>query len=97
MAITIRNKETEAMISQLGERWGTGPSAVVRRLVEQELARGGKVATAEFERRMKMWDEVMAIVPELTEAEKRDMQYELDHMYDYLDEEPDQKGSQAAE
>lgn len=91
MAMTVRNKETEAMIRSLGERWRLGPSAVVRRLAQEELARAGTVSPAEFERRMNRWDELMAMVPEFTETEKQAMQYELDHMYDYLAEEtPDQ-------
>lgn len=97
MAMTIRNKATEAAIRQLGEKWGLGPSAVVRRLAEQELARNGQVEPAEFQRRMEMWDELMEMVPEFTEAEKQEMQYELDHMYDYLDEEAGGPGKQAAE
>lgn len=97
MALTIRNSHTESMIRRLGERWRLGPSAVVRRLAEQELAREGVVSPAEYERRMKGWDELMAIVPEFTEAEKQEMQYELDHIYDYLDEEADPKRNEAAE
>ena len=99
MAITIRNKETEAMIGRLGLRWGLGPSAVVKRLAEEELARAGTVPPEEFERRMKLWDELMPMVPEFTEEEKREMQYEMDHMYDYLDEEAERgdKNDQAAE
>lgn len=102
MAITIRNKETEAMIRKLGERWRLGPSAVVRRLAEKSLgeAKPGTVSAEEFERRMRAWDDLMAMVPEFTEEEKQAMQYEMDHMYDYLDEDPvnetDSK-SQAAE
>ena len=97
MAITIRNKDTEAQIRLLGERWGMGPSAVVRRLAEEELRRDGQVDQAEFDRRMKGWDELMRMVPEFTEAEKREMQDELDQIYDYLDEEMDRLAGQAAE
>jgi hypothetical protein len=86
MAITIRNRQTENMIRRLGDLWGLGPSGVVQRLAEDELAREATVSPAEFERRMKLWDELMAMVPEFTEAEKQEMQHELDHMYDYLDE-----------
>ncbi len=89
MAITIRNKSTEALVRRLGKRWGIGPSAVIRRLAENAVAQSetGTVSPDEFKRRMKAWDELMAMVPEFTEEEKRQMQYEMDHMYDYLDEE----------
>jgi hypothetical protein len=99
MAITIRNKETEAMLRRLGLKWGAGPSGVVKRLAEEELARAGTVTPEELERRMKLWDELMAMVPEFTEQEKREMQYEMDHMYDYLDEEGEagDKDNRAAE
>jgi len=40
MAITIRNKETEALIRKIGRRTGEGPSAVITRLVTNEA--GGK-------------------------------------------------------
>jgi hypothetical protein len=97
MAITIRNKETEAMIRRIGRRWDMGPSEVVARLATEELARAGSVSPAEFERRMKAWDELMAMVPKLTDEQKRDMQYEMDHMFDYLDQEPTDESKQAAE
>jgi hypothetical protein len=97
MAITIRNKETEAMIRKLGKRRNEGPSAVVSRLAKEALAREGTVSQEEYERRMKGWDELMAMVPEFTEAEKQEMQGELDHMYDYLDEEAGEARDQAAE
>lgn len=88
MAVTIRNKQTEAMLRQLGLKWRAGPSGVVRRLAEQELARAGTVTPEEFKRRMKIWDELEREFPPPTEEEKRQMQYEMDHMYDYLDREP---------
>jgi len=97
MAITIRNKEIEANIRRLGKAWGIGPSAVVRRLAEAQVAREGTLAPSDYRRRMEAWDELMAMVPEFTEEEKREMQHELDHMYDYLEEEAGSNDSQAAE
>ena len=41
MAITIRNRETEDMIRELGRRNREGPSAVVRRLAERALLQEG--------------------------------------------------------
>lgn len=43
MAITIRNRETEEMIRELGRRFSEGPSAVVRRLAEQAVRKEGLV------------------------------------------------------
>jgi hypothetical protein len=93
MAITIRNKGTEAMIRRLAEQWGSGPSGVIKRLVEHELQRTGAVPEAEFQRRMNIWDELDREFPPPTEEEKSEMQYELDHMYDYLEEENDRSES----
>jgi hypothetical protein len=84
------------MIRRIGRRRNEGPSATIRRLAEKEIQQTGAVSQQEYERRMKLWDELMAMVPEFSEDEKQQMQYEMDHMYDYLDEDAD-KDSQAAE
>ena len=49
MAITIRNKETEAMIRRIGVLRGEGPSATIRRLAEQECRDAPKVAPPEVQ------------------------------------------------
>ena len=49
MAITIRNKETEAMIRRLGAARGEGPSATIRRLAKEALARAPAVAPPEVQ------------------------------------------------
>jgi hypothetical protein len=87
MAITIRNKETEANIRAIGKRRGEGPSAVVARLAKQELEREGQVTQSEYERRMAAWDELTALAPprdpNLTWA---DIEREMDSLFDYLEE-----------
>ena len=49
MAITIRNKETEAMIRRLGARSGEGPSATVHRLAKNALGEAPKQAPPEVQ------------------------------------------------
>ena len=51
MAITIRNKETEAMIRRLGLMHNEGPSATVRRLAEQALRDPPREAPPEVQAR----------------------------------------------
>jgi hypothetical protein len=97
IALTIRNKSTEAMLRRLGQRWNVGPSGVIRRLAEEELARLEAPTPDEIAKRLAGWDELMAMVPEFTEADKQRMQRELDHMYDYLDGEAAPGDSKAAE
>ena len=88
MAITIRNKETEAMIRRLGKRRNEGPSAVVSRLAREALAREGQVSHDDYERRMKAWDEVMALAPPRDpNITWDDLDREMQGLFDYLDEE----------
>lgn len=92
MAITIRNKDTEAIIRRLGKRWNEGPSGVVSRLARQEEQRANDVDQAEQERRMKAWDELMALAPPRDPSVTwRDIEKEMDSLFDYLEEDGDQK------
>ena len=88
VAITIRNKETEAIIRRLGKRRNEGPSAVVARLAKEAVAREGQVSEEEYQRRMKAWDEVMALAPprdpNLTWDE---VEREMQSLFDYVDDE----------
>ena len=91
MAITIRNKETEAMIRKIGKRRGEGPSAVIRYLAEKEVCPETQpVSREEIERRIRIFRELEREFPPPSEEEKEQIQYELDHMYDYLYQ--DEKG-----
>ncbi|WP_156953273.1 hypothetical protein [Afifella pfennigii] len=96
MAITIRNKETEAMIRRLGRRWGLGPSGVVRRLAEDELGGSAGVSEGEFQRRMAAWDEIMKLAPPRDpDLTWEDVEREMDSLFDYLkeDEQSERKAS----
>ena len=87
MAITIRNKETEAMIRRLGQRRNEGPSAVVSRLAKEAIAKEGQVSQFEYERRMKAFDELARLYPP---PEPRvpwsEVEAEMQALFDYLDE-----------
>jgi hypothetical protein len=89
MAITIRNKETEELIRRIGRRTGEGPSAVIRRLAENENARGGSVPPEEVARRMRVFEELREKYPppeeKMTWAE---VEREMDAIFDYLEEDP---------
>lgn len=64
MAITIRNKETEELIRRIGRRTGEGPSAVVRRLAENENAkRPETVPEEESQRRLAVLDQLSIKYP----------------------------------
>lgn len=82
MAITIRNKTTEAMIREIGRRRGEGPSAVVRYLAESKLdeLEGGDPERAS--RRKEAVREIMADRPKLTEQQKREIGRKMDELYD---------------
>jgi len=65
VAITIRNKETEDLIRNIGRRTGEGPSAVIRRLAENEnrMQATGQVSEAEVARRLAVFDELREKYP----------------------------------
>jgi len=87
MAITIRNKETEAIIRRVGKSRNEGPSAVVSRWAREALKQEGQVSQQEYEGRMAAWDELMELAPprdpSLTWAE---IEAEMQGLFDYLDE-----------
>lgn len=88
MAMTIRNKETEAMIRRIGKPRGEGPSAVVRRLAEEELRREGEVSQPEYERRMRAFEELARrFPPPEPKVPWSDIEVEMQSLFDYLDEE----------
>lgn len=65
MAITIRNKTTEELIRKIGRRTGEGPSAVVRRLAENENREQSieVVSEEEIQRRLAVFDELAKRFP----------------------------------
>ena len=87
MAITIRNKETEAMIRKLGKRCGEGPSAVIRRLAQEALEHEAREAEGGLARRLAAWNTLMAFAPprdpNVTWVE---IEGEMDALFDDLEE-----------
>jgi hypothetical protein len=91
MAITIRNKETEDMVRRIGKRWGAGPSAVVKRLAEKELAQNGRVSPPEYAKRMKVFEDLARdFPPQDPKPAWEELEAEMQAMFDYLDDEPGQ-------
>jgi hypothetical protein len=82
MAITIRNKTTEAMIREIGRRRGEGPSAVVRYLAESKLRELQVDSPDRAARRKEAVRVIMASRPKLTEEQKRDIGRKSDELYD---------------
>jgi len=92
MAITIRNKDTEAIIRRLGERWNEGPSGVVKRLAKQADQQVQEADRLKQERRMKAWEEVMALAPPRDpHVTWEDIEREMDGLFDYLEGDSEQK------
>lgn len=88
MAITIRNKETEELIRRIGRRTGEGPSAVVRRLAENENAGAeqNKVSAKEAARRLKLFEELREkYPPPHPKPTWKEIEDEINSLYDYLD------------
>ena len=89
MAITIRNKETEELIRRIGRRTGEGPSAVIRRLAEREVAqdRRHETSQAEAARRLAVFKELRRKYPPPDPKPSwTEIQEEIDSLYSYLDE-----------
>jgi hypothetical protein len=83
VAITIRNKQTEAGIRALGRLRGEGPSAVISRLVEQELrATSAELHTGDAARRRKALEDWLATLPPVTEEDRREIDRAMQEMYD---------------
>jgi hypothetical protein len=88
VAITIRNKETEAIIRRLGKRRNEGPSAVVSRLAKEALAREGQVSQEEYERRMRAFEQLAReFPPPEPKVPWSEIEAEMQSLFDYLDEE----------
>jgi hypothetical protein len=76
------------MIRRIGRRRNEGPSAVVKRLAEQELQRTVTVSQDEFERRMRAWDELAERYPPPDDGLSwAEIEAEMQSLFDYLDEE----------
>lgn len=87
MAITIRNKQTEAMIREIGQRTGEGPSALLHRLAKEALEREAEQAEQDRRARLAAWEGLDEDFPPPSEEEKAEMRKVMETMYDYLDHE----------
>ncbi len=98
MAITIRNKTTEELIRKIGRRTGEGPSAVVRRLAEREAAgQIDRVSEEELERRLEFMRELHEKYPPPDPKPSWDeIQRDVHAMYEYLDDDPRDRGNRAS-
>jgi hypothetical protein len=94
MAITIRNKQTEAMIREIGRRTGEGPSQLLARLARAELAEMEAEERKAAERRLAAWEELDREFPPPSDEEKEAISREMERMYDYLDEDVLQDGEE---
>jgi len=89
MAITIRNKTTEAMIRAIGRRTGEGPSAVIRRLAESETQHERQPSEDEIRRRIEFMEELSRKYPPPDPKPTwKEIEKDIEDMYAYLDEEP---------
>ncbi len=87
MAITIRNKTTEDLIRKIGRRTGEGPSAVIRRLAENENRNAATAAVPEEEvqRRFALIEELGRKYPPPDPSPTREeINADIDAMYSYL-------------
>jgi hypothetical protein len=85
LAITIRNKKIEAGIRKLGCLRSEGPSAVIGRLVDRELAALGHHDESEDDRlarRRTAMQEWIASLPPVSEEASREIDRMMEDMYD---------------
>jgi hypothetical protein len=80
--MTIRNKDVEADIREIGSETGEGPSALIARLVTDEKARLAEVKRLEKARRRHVMGELLAMLPPLTDAQKAEMDEAMADMFD---------------
>jgi hypothetical protein len=96
MAITIRNKQTEAMIRELGKRWNEGPSETIRRLAARELSRPARSAE-EIDRDTRAFEELAKKYPPPDDGRTwADIEVEMQALFDYLDAEDRQDDHESA-
>jgi hypothetical protein len=93
MAITIRNRQTEAMIRKIGKRTGEGPSALLYRLAAAEIEREEAQESEAAKMRLASWDALDEAFPPPSEEEKAKMRRTIETMFDYLDDEASKMGA----
>jgi hypothetical protein len=82
VAITIRNKETEALIRELGQPRGEGPSATIARIAREAKEREEEAWAKERERRRALIPKLRAMVPPLTDEDRATIDQAMADMYD---------------
>jgi hypothetical protein len=82
MAITIRNNIVEARVRKIGAETGEGPSALIARLIEDEDRRLSEVQKFELARRRHAMRELLATLPQLSDAQKAAMDQVQEQMFD---------------
>jgi len=82
MAITIRNKQVEALIRGIGRETGEGPSALIARPAQEEAARRASAQRSEAEERYARLKAFLAATPPVSEEDRRAVWQDLEDMYD---------------
>jgi hypothetical protein len=82
MAITIRNKETEALIRELGKPRGEGPSATIARIAREAKEREEEAWAKIRDKRLKAARDLYKLIPPLTDDDKRAIDSAMEDMWD---------------
>jgi Rv0623-like transcription factor len=82
MPITLRNKVVEERIRAIGKQTGEGPSAVIARLSSQEEERLKTEKEAQKEKRDAAIKRLRAMLPKLTDEDRRAIDQAMDDIYD---------------
>jgi biopolymer transport protein ExbB/TolQ len=82
MPITLRNKVVEERIRAIGKQTGEGPSAVIARLSSQEEERLKAERALQKEKRMAAMKRLRAMLPKLTDEDRRAIDQAMDDLYD---------------
>jgi hypothetical protein len=82
MPITLRNKTVEERIRAIGKRTGEGPSAVIARAIGEVEERLKAEEAAQREKRIAAMKRLRAMLPKLTDDDRRAINQAMDDLYD---------------
>ncbi|HZY12013.1 MAG TPA: type II toxin-antitoxin system VapB family antitoxin [Beijerinckiaceae bacterium] len=82
MPITLRNKAIEDRIREIGKRTGEGPSAVIARAIGEVEERLKAEDEALREKRIAAMERLRAMLPKLTDEDRRAIDRAMDDLYD---------------
>jgi hypothetical protein len=82
MPITLRNKAIEERIREIGKRTGEGPSAVIARAIGEVEERLKAEDEALREKRIAAMERLRAMLPKLTDEDRRAIDRAMDDLYD---------------